>query len=102
MEVHGGLQESQRCRASFRRTTKGRLARILRMVLGARSAEGQKAKYSLRANDARSGPDNGHTATAAACPVRASKRLMHRSKQHLYSVTSSARLSNVGISMPSA
>jgi len=32
----------------------------------------------------------------------ASKRLMHRSKQHLYSITSSARLSNVaGISMPS-
>ena len=28
---------------------------------------------------------------------------MHRSKQHLYSITSSARLSNVaGISMPSA
>ena len=32
---------------------------------------GQKAKYSLRANDVRSGPDNGYTATAAACPVRA-------------------------------
>ena len=31
----------------------------------------------------------------------ASKRLMHRSKQHLYSITSSARLSNAaGISMP--
>jgi len=51
------------------------------MVLGARSAEGQKAKYSLRANDARSGPDNGHTATAAACPVRAKSRLMHRNKK---------------------
>jgi hypothetical protein len=32
---------------------------------------GHKAKCSLRANDVRSGPDNGHTATAAACPVRA-------------------------------
>jgi hypothetical protein len=31
----------------------------------------------------------------------ASKKLMHRNKQHLYSITSSARLSNVtGISMP--
>src|SRR5258708_26306801 len=35
---------------------------------------GQKAKYSLGANDVRSGPDNGHTATAAACPVRAKRR----------------------------
>ena len=35
------------------------------------SEKGQKAKYSLRANDVRSGPDNGHTATAAACRVRA-------------------------------
>ena len=38
---------------------------------GRKSTPGQKAKYSLGANDVRSGPDNGHTATAAACPVRA-------------------------------
>jgi hypothetical protein len=48
------------------------------------SEKGQKAKYSLRANDVRSGPDNGHTATAAACPVRAKSGLMHRSKSSIF------------------
>jgi hypothetical protein len=57
----------------MRRTTTGR-CRIW----------GQKAKYSLRANDVRSGPDNGHTATAAACPVRAKSGLMHRSKSSIF------------------
>src|SRR6188768_3248074 len=32
---------------------------------------GQKAKYSLRADDVCCGPDNGHTATIAACPKSA-------------------------------
>ena len=46
---------------------------------------------------------SGHRETQSPSPKSASKRLMHRSKQHLYSITSSARLSNVaGISMPSA
>ena len=31
----------------------------------------QKAKYSLRANDVRSGPDNGHGAITAASPFGA-------------------------------
>src|ERR1039458_606558 len=35
------------------------------------SVWGQKAKYSLRANDVRCGPDNRHTATTAACPKSA-------------------------------
>jgi hypothetical protein len=36
-------------------------------------------------------PKNGHRATTAACPFRAINGLMHRSKQNLYSITSSAR-----------
>jgi hypothetical protein len=35
------------------------------------SGSGQKRKYSLRADDVCCGPDNGHTATIAACPFRA-------------------------------
>src|SRR5450631_4782727 len=35
------------------------------------SAVGQKAKYSLRANDVRSCSDSRHVATAAACPFSA-------------------------------
>jgi hypothetical protein len=46
---------------------------------------------------------NGHRRTGSTGPFRAITGLMHRSKQHLYSITSSARLSDVaGISMPSA
>jgi hypothetical protein len=46
-----------------------------------------------------SGPFSGSACISQTCH----KRLMHRSKRHLYSITSSARLSNVaGISMPSA
>jgi hypothetical protein len=32
---------------------------------------GQKAKYSLRANDFRYAPNNGHSAVTTACPFRA-------------------------------
>ena len=54
-------------------------------------------------SEVRSSPNNGHVTAASACPKGANRRHMHRSKQHLYSITSSARLSNVaGISMPSA
>src|SRR5262249_38830825 len=45
--------------------------------------------------------DNLHTISAS--PLSARKRHMHRSKQHLHSITSSARVSNVGgTSRPSA
>jgi hypothetical protein len=57
---------------------------------------GQKAKYSVRANVVRCCPDNRHTATTAPCPFGAKSRLMHRSKQHLYSITSSAATSRPG------
>src|SRR5713226_5683374 len=57
---------------------------------------GQKAKYSLRADVFRFAPDNGRDATTAACPFRAISGLMHGSKQRTYSITSSARPSNVG------
>jgi hypothetical protein len=53
--------------------------------------------------DFRSTPINGHRQTGQVGPVRATTGLMHRSKQHRYSITSSARSSNVdGISSPSA
>jgi hypothetical protein len=38
------------------------------------SVQGQKAKYSLRADVIRFAPDSGHVATAAAFPFRAKKR----------------------------
>ena len=44
----------------------------------AMSVPGQKAKYSLRANDVRCGPDNRHTATTAACPKSANMRHVER------------------------
>jgi hypothetical protein len=36
-------------------------------------------------------PESGHHRTASSCPLSARTRLMHRSKQRLYSITSSAR-----------
>ena len=35
---------------------------------------GQKAKYSLRANDFRYAPNNGHSAVTTACPFGAMNR----------------------------
>src|SRR5258706_8151671 len=57
---------------------------------------GQKAKCSLRADVFRFGPNNGHRSIGSACPFGANTRLMHRSKKHPYSITSSARASSVG------
>jgi hypothetical protein len=66
------------------------------------SASGPKTEVSGLKSDFRSTPETGHRRPGRPCQFRASKRLMHRSKQHLYSITASARLSNVaGISMPS-
>ncbi len=45
-----------------------------------------------RPDDFRSSPDNGHRQRRSAClKCRANKRLMHRSKLHHYSITSSER-----------
>src|SRR6478672_2880719 len=41
-------------------------------------------------------PNNGHVTTASACLKSANMRLMHRSKQLVYSITSSAWASSVG------
>jgi hypothetical protein len=41
-------------------------------------------------------PDSDRTADIAGGPFRARKRLLDCSTQHLYSITSSARASNVG------
>jgi hypothetical protein len=58
------------------------------------SEVGQSRKYSLRANVFRCSPNNGHTATTATRPSCANNGLMR--KQHLYSITASARATNVG------
>src|SRR5450432_1987420 len=44
----------------------------------------------------RSTPNIGHRDVGRVGPLSARKRLMHRSKQHRYSITSSARTSNEG------
>ena len=51
----------------------------------------------------RSTPGSRHQAERSACPLCATTGLMHRSKWHHYSITSSARASSVGgTMMPSA
>ena len=63
----------------------------------------QKLKSSTGAYVFRSAPNNGHLHSRSGCLKSANKRLMHRSKQHLDSITLLARLSNVaGIPMPGA
>jgi hypothetical protein len=44
----------------------------------------------------RSSPISGQFPSRLACLKSANRRLMHRSKQHRYSITSSARASSVG------
>src|SRR5258705_12315237 len=58
---------------------------------GPTSDMGQNRKYSLRADDVRSTPESGLKSDIAPCPKSANKRLMHRSKLHHYSITSSER-----------
>ena len=51
---------------------------------------GQKAKYSLRVDVFRFSLETGHRPMGSACPIRANKRLMQRSRLHRYSIASSA------------
>ncbi len=46
--------------------------------------------------DFRSSPESGLESDISPCPKSANMRLMHRSKQHFYSITSSACASSVG------
>src|SRR5712675_1420009 len=48
------------------------------------SEMGQNRKSSSRAYVFRFAPKNGHRATTAACPFRATRRLAHRSKASLF------------------
>jgi hypothetical protein len=53
--------------------------------------------------DVRFTPEGGHSSTARECLLCAKSGFMHRSKQHRYSITSSARLcTDCGTVMPSA
>jgi hypothetical protein len=54
---------------------------------------GQNRKSSMRANVFRFAPESGHRAMQSACPLRATSGLMRRSRQQVYSITSSARRS---------
>ena len=54
-------------------------------------------------NDVRIYPESGHVQRTRRCPLCANSCQMRRSKQHLYSITSSARASSAGgTSRPSA
>src|SRR5215469_9943941 len=50
---------------------------------------------SRRSRDVRFTPESGHRATQWACPLSAKSGLRHRSKEHPYSITSSAGSTNL-------
>src|SRR6476659_8784972 len=54
---------------------------------------GSKADIETRQDDVRYYPKSGHCRTTLGCPLCANNGLMHRSKQQLHSITSSARAS---------
>src|SRR6266436_3386947 len=63
---------------------------------------GSNSEVELADADFRFTPESRHPAVGLGCPFRARKRLMHRNNYKLYSITWSARASNVaGTSMPS-
>ena len=47
-------------------------------------------------SNVRYAPNSGQTRVRLDCPLNANNGLMHRSKQYLYSITSSARPRSVG------
>jgi hypothetical protein len=57
---------------------------------------GSKADTSQRNRHVRFTPESRHVRCNRGCRFWAISGLMHRSKQHLYSITSSARVSMVG------
>src|SRR5258707_14107830 len=77
------------------KTIKKTILRALRARTFSRGL-GQKAKYSLRADVFRFAPESGLKSDIAPCPKGANNGLMHRSKEHRHSITSSARASSDG------
>jgi hypothetical protein len=64
---------------------------------------GSEADILRDLRDVRFTPNSGHWNSVSKCPLCAKSGLMHRSKQRLYSITSSAIESTFcGTSMPSA
>ena len=64
---------------------------------------GSKADIGKRLDNVRFTPKSGHCSAQLPCPLCATNGLMHRSKWHSYSITSSARCRrNKGTSRPSA
>jgi hypothetical protein len=57
---------------------------------------GSKADISLSCRDVRFTPKSGHRSAPSGCPLCAKSRLMHCSKESLYSITSSAPASKDG------
>jgi hypothetical protein len=58
--------------------------------------DGSKADIALGPRHVRFTPESGHSPTRSGCLLWAISGLMHCSKQHLYSITSSARASSEG------
>src|SRR5437868_8964376 len=56
---------------------------------------GSKADVTLVNFDVRFTPESRHRSARGQCPLWASSGLMHRSKQHHFSITSSARANSV-------
>jgi hypothetical protein len=50
----------------------------------ARSVQGQKAKYSLRSDVFRFGPNNGHRSIGSACPFGAKSRRAPHTSQRIH------------------
>ncbi len=64
---------------------------------------GSEADMARSNCDVRFTPNSGHPSAQSKCPLWAKSRLMHCSKESLYSITSSAIESKFsGTSMPSA
>src|SRR5207248_1187110 len=64
--------------------------------LGVFTQPGSDSDIAALLRDVRSAPKSGQRQAASTCPFRAKNGLMRRNKLHLYSITSSARASNVG------
>src|SRR4029077_17924005 len=56
---------------------------------------GSKADMCAAISNVRFAPESGHVRCTQRCPLRANSGLMHRSKQHRYSITSSASATSV-------
>ncbi len=69
---------------------------MLSCVLKVDVRSGSSTDLTAPKFDFRSSPESGLKSDIGPCPFRANMRLMHRSKQPCYSITSSARVISIG------